>query len=117
MSAINTSRAVEKEIRAIARDNFLAVLRFWQDSDKTVPLNITASTFKMQVRDKAGALIVEFTMTSGLTIQNTNELAFDKKLDVALGRYRYDLVRITGTVEATIMRGDFVVVERETQTT
>ena len=94
--------------------------KFFQDEAKTVPLDISGSTFKMDVvNPKTGKIILQFaTGGSGLTIQNTNELHFAKTKDqmkVAPGIYEYDLDKIDGAVVATIQDGEFTIFEERTK--
>lgn len=121
---LSLSNPITVDITCKRGDTFtIDSLRFWQDADKTIPLDITSYTFKMEVRNAANEVVLLFDMSSGFTISDTNLLeikkeATDMEIDASpVGQpYVYDL-QMTDDVlyVSTIMKGYFVVTQDVTQ--
>lgn len=123
MAKIDLSNAVKVPITCKRGNTFiLDYLRFWQDAAKTVPLDITGYTFKMEVKVKeVGTVILTFS-GSDFTISATNKLeitkdATDMLVDASpIGDpYEYDLVMtdLSSNV-TTIIYGDFTIEDNVT---
>lgn len=112
----NSSVAVEVEIICKHGDTFSRKIRFWQDAAATVPLDVSASTFKMNVIVKANKAptVIAFDMGSGITFDAINIISLDKTAEeieeLQPGRYNYDLeqTKMDGSV-LTILKGFFTV--------
>lgn len=111
---IDLTSAEEFKITCMQGDAISPGIKFWLDEAKTDPRPLAGIVFLLQIRDKAGDLIKEFTMTDGLTIENVNELWIESVMSVDPGTYRYDLVEVEDDLPITVIRGDFVVKKRET---
>lgn len=113
-SESNSNVAVKHNITCKRGDTFSRIFKYWADSAKTVPVDITGSTFELKVFDeKREKEILRFTAASGLAISDTNTLTLSKtKTEMLLrpGVYIYDLEKTTGAVGLTIMEGDFNIV-------
>lgn len=94
-------------------------LKFWSDSAKTVPLDITGNSFAMQVKDINGLIILSFTMASDFTIVPLNILEIKKTATNMMvpaspnsAPYLYDLeMTDTSLNVSTIMKGSFIVLQ------
>jgi hypothetical protein len=123
MSSATTSNSSVASIHHIIcykGDSFARIFKFWQDDAKTQPLDITTSTFKVEVRNKVNKrTVLSFTSGAGLTIQNVNELVLSKsktEMQIDAGVYQYDVQRTLATTEViTIIRGDFKVEDDTTK--
>lgn len=114
---IDAAGAAKEEIRAFQGCTFVMLLKF-KDADGN-PIDVMGSTFLLQARDSAGNVIVEMSTADGggMTCQNTNELSFDvpaEDMDVAPGRYPYDLIETTYEEETLpCMYGDFLIQKKQ----
>lgn len=112
-SESNSSVAVVHDIKCKRGDTFSRIFKYWSDTAKTVPVDITGSTFKLKVFEvKTQTEILLFTMDAGLSISDTNILTLTKnatQMILKAGVYSYDLEKTTGTVVLTIMKGDFII--------
>ena len=115
---INLIGEEKASIKTKRGDSFiLQTMRFWTDEAKTIPLDITNYTFAMEVKDTDGNIILSFTMASGFTIQNTNELVVSKTAEEMLVKanedgetYFYDLESTDDNdVVKTIIGGTFFI--------
>lgn len=101
MSAVaNTIAGPELKIIAMAGVTFNPIWRFFDDEAKQAPSDLNGSAFRMNVKNKAGDIILEFSTEEdgGFTIQNGNELAVHKSevdMDVEPGCYRFTLIETT----------------------
>lgn len=75
MATINLSTAQDVTIKCKRGDTFsLDTIRFWSDAAKTIPIDISGDSFKMEVKDSAGTVILTFITPDNFTIHDTNEL-------------------------------------------
>lgn len=116
----STSIAAAHDITCKRGDNFLMLFKYWQDDAKTIPLDISAASFKMDVvNTKKQSTVLNFaTGGSGMTIANTNELTLTKtavQMQVEAGVYVYDLQKTVSGVVQTIMKGSFTIENDVTQ--
>lgn len=96
-------------------------LDFYADTAKTIPIDISADTFAMQVKDADDVLILDFVSPTNFTVSGTysNHLAIT--MDAAsmlvdaspIGQpYKYDLQWTTaGGDVTTLMYGQFVITQ------
>jgi hypothetical protein len=98
------------DIVVYAGDTLSESLKF-KDATGTVE-NLTGSTFKMDIKNNAGAVVLALTMADGLSLINTNtELLLTKTvISLTPGEYLYELQRTypTGAVK-TKMVGKFII--------
>jgi hypothetical protein len=115
---INLSNAVNAPIKCKRGDTFLLKdIRFWSDSAKTVPLDITGYDFAMEVKDANDVVILSFTTPTNFNIHDTNELdiempADDMKVEPSPeGQpYVFDIeMTDTNDVVTTIIKGTFTI--------
>jgi hypothetical protein len=117
MTKIDLSQAAKAQITCKRGDTFqLESMRFWTDANKTIPLDITGFDFEMDVKNRAGELIVAFT-SADFVISDTNRLDVIKSSSgmlvpaSPLGQpYQYDLemTDLSGVI-STILYGDFII--------
>lgn len=117
---VNTAIAAVQNITCKRGDDFVIKFKYWQDAAKTVPLNITGATFKLDVFNvKKQTVVLSFaTGGGGMTIANTNELTLVKtatEMVVEPGVYTYDLQKTVSGVVLTIMKGLFTIENDVTQ--
>jgi len=115
---INLSDAETVAIKCKQGDTFkIETIRFWSDAAKTVPIDITNDTFKMEVKDSEGTIILTFDTPTNFIIHDTNELDITKDgADMLVdaspnGRpYIYDVewIKDSGEIK-TFMKGNFTV--------
>lgn len=113
----NSSVAAEVNIRCYRGDTFKRILTFWSDAEKTIPLDVSADTFKLNVvkanlKTKASP-VLSFTMAAGIAITDDNEVTFTKtaaQMALKADTYTYDLqhTKADGTV-ITVQMGDFII--------
>jgi hypothetical protein len=106
---IDLREYVVADILVYAGDTISESLKF-RDAMGTLE-NLTGSTFKMDVKDSAGTVVVAFEMGSGLSLINGNtELLLSKPGITITGEYDYDLQRTypDGSVK-TKMGGKFII--------
>lgn len=118
----NSSLAAKVNIKCYRGDTFIRVMRFWSDALKTVPIDITEDTFKLNVvktnlKTKSNP-VLSFTMVDGMEITDDNELTISKtaaQMAVLAGTYTYDLqqTKADGTV-ITLQVGDFIIEDDRT---
>lgn len=110
----NSDVAVNQPIRCKRGDTFWRGFEYYSDASYSVPIDITASTFKMDVSTANGITkIFSLTLGDGLTITAPNILEITisaEDMEVNAGTYKYDLEKtlVDGTV-TTIMEGSFTV--------
>lgn len=107
--------ATRENITWIAGDTFNVTMRFYSDAAKTVPVNLTGRTYRMQIRDKeTNDELLTATTGDGITIggASSNELAFSFLMDVDAGTHVYDLQETNGTVITTLV-GGYVTIKNE----
>lgn len=75
MAVINLADAVREDF-VVTRGDTLAMgtNRFWSDSAKTVPIDITGDSFKMEVKDAEGTIILTLVTPTNFVIHDTNEV-------------------------------------------
>lgn len=116
----NSAIAAEHNIICYRGDTFERVFVYWQDAAKTNPLNLSGSTFKINVIEENADFpfpILTFVIGSGLTITAPNILTMAKtavQMEVAPGVYKYDIQKTTGVNVVTIMFGLFTIIKDET---
>lgn len=115
---INLSDAENVPIKCKRGDSFLIeTIRFWSDSAKTVPIDISGDSFKMEVKDANDVVILSFVTPTNFNIHDTNELdivATGLQMEVEPNPegepYVYDVewTKSTGEVK-TFMKGNFTI--------
>lgn len=120
MSTIYANNPSKNPIVCFQRSTFALTLIFYDDEDKTIPSDLGGSSFRMEVRDKADNVILEFSTDTdgGMTIED-NMLHIDKtadEMDVEPGTYKYDLneTNYEGD-EIPHMYDDFIINKKQTQ--
>jgi len=77
-----------------------------------VPIDLVGSEPRVQIRTKAGELLDDFALGDGLTV-GTNTLYWTidsaRSEGYALGKYKYDVEVLIGTMKRTYLAGSFVV--------
>lgn len=116
----NSSIAVCHDIICKKGDTFFREFRYWQDVDKTIPVDITSSTFAMDViENKNRKPVLSFEIGSGFTITAPNILTASKtatQMDIPEGNYKYDLQKTLGDgTVITIQKGIFTIEDDDTQ--
>lgn len=96
-----------------AGDTLPLTLTFWKDSAKTIPLDFTTGTLKMQVRKKLlGDVLTEMTVGAGLAVSGAGNNILSIKKDILLvgGTYVYDMeFKLTSDSSiSTILGGKFL---------
>lgn len=113
MSTSNSSIATQHNIVCKRGDTFLRQFIFWANAAKTIPADITGSTFKASIVGGCDdSQILLFDMANGFSITPDNILFMSKTADqmkITPGNYRYDLQQITGDTITTIMKGKFTI--------
>lgn len=118
----NSNNASRAPIRCMRGDSFERILRFWQDDAKTIPEDITANTYKAEVRknDFTDPVLI-FDMTNGgFTFSGVQDLLMVKThLQMAVplpGSYTYDVEETLpdGSVN-TIIKDVFIIDNDETR--
>lgn len=109
----NSSIAALHNIICKRGDTFSRVFTFFTDSTKTIPLDITASTFKLSVKNSLNVIILEFTEPTSITLSSTNILTFHKseiEMSIGAGSYKYDLQKTLSNGNIlTIIKGTFTI--------
>ena len=110
----NSSNAACLDIVCLKGDTFLRELIFWEDKYKTIPVDITGFTFKMQVRKgRLCTVILSFDMSDGIAITPTNKLTLSKTAlemsSLPVGTFDYDIERTSGSVVTTFIKGSFII--------
>jgi hypothetical protein len=118
MASINLADAVREDITVTRGDSLaMGTNRFWSDSAKTVPIDISGDTFKMEVKDSAGTIILTLVTPTNFVIHDTNEVdivASNTQMEVEPSPngqpYSYDIewTKSTGVVK-TYQYGYFVI--------
>ena len=113
---ITLSNAVKIPIVCKRANTFvLKSIKFYSDVAKTIPLPIVGYTFRMEVKNESGEVILLFVTPTNFTIHDTNQLDINMsstgmtvESSPVGDPYSYDLV-ITDTSSAisTIMYGAF----------
>ncbi len=117
----NSDIAAEHNIIHRRGDTFERIMRYWSDAARTVPVDITGSTFKINVVEENADfpfIILSFEIGSGLAITAPNILTMSKtatEMKVTPGIYYYDIQKTTGSTVVTIQFGTFTVNREETQ--
>jgi hypothetical protein len=76
---VNLANAATVNITCKRGDTFsFGPIRFWSDAAKTIPINITAYTFAMKVKDADDNTILTFTGASEFVVTSTNILTITK---------------------------------------
>jgi hypothetical protein len=105
----NSAIAAQLNIRAQKGDNFERVFKFWTDSSKTVPIDITDIQFLIQVLSSNQSIILDFTPVitapNILTISQTNTA-----MNIPAISYSWYIKEI-GTNTLTIISGYFQLVD------
>jgi hypothetical protein len=93
-----------------------SVFTLFKDS---VPVNLSASEVRIQIRRKATSATAEVTLTEadGITVggASSNQVTLSKRVNIAAGNYVWDMLVITGTVYKTYIGGKFEMVEEVTE--
>lgn len=110
----NSSIAAEHDIICKRGDTFKRQFRYWTDAAKTVPMDITADSFAIQVIENRNKKpLLSFTIGDGLSIVDPNILVAQKtKTEMLLtaGNYKYDIQKtLSDTSVVTIMKGTFTI--------
>jgi hypothetical protein len=117
---INLVNAQPANIRCKRGDTFLfETLRFWSDTAKTVPIDISGHTFAMEVKDADDVVILTFAGASEFVVSGAGDnyltvtkAAADMLVDASPDGepYKYDLEMTDGSgVVSTIMKGNFTI--------
>ena len=117
MTVSNSDIAVTQDFSCVRGDSFNRVFKFWTDDTKTTPVDITAMTFRMQVKvGSDSSPLLSFTIGAGFTITAPNILTMSKT-DVEMqglqtGGVKYDIEQTDaeGNV-TTIFRGSFIIIK------
>lgn len=111
----NSSIAVEHDIICKRGDTFWRGFRYWQDSAKTNPVDITSSDFNMDVVGSPNLKpIFSFSLDNGLSITGINILELDMTAMAMQvtdgGNFVYDLQKTLNDGRIiTIMKGAFII--------
>lgn len=116
MPDISTVAAVTQNFTAYGGDTWNLPLKFWSDTDATIPINITTYVFAIDIKSKQlGAPKISLTIGDGLTITAPNILTINKKLDLKGGVYFYDLeLTLPDTSTVTWSTGTLTIIQDTT---
>lgn len=118
MTTSNTSTAAIHNIIHRRGDSFPRIFRFYSDSQRTTPLNISSHQFKCEVRRPGSSNnpVLTFQNGNGFTIggQNNNELTMYKtseEMSIDAGVYEYDIQQEVDGKVKTIITGSFKIID------
>jgi hypothetical protein len=93
-----------------------SVFTLFKDS---VPVNLSSSEVRIQIRRKATSSTAEVTLTEadGITVggASSNQVTLSKRVNIAAGNYVWDMLVITSGVYKTYIGGKFEMVEEVTE--
>jgi len=120
MIKINLTNAAPVALTCKRGDTFIFDgLDFWSDTAETIPIDISADDFKMEVKDEADAIILTFVSPTNFTVSGTgdNHLKITMPatdMEVAASPngqpYKFDLQWTDSTnIVRTVMKGTFTI--------
>jgi hypothetical protein len=96
----------------------MMTLKFYEDQDRTLPINVSSFTFKLMAKNSTGVTQFTFTNVDFALQANTNErkitLTSATTTSYPLGEFAYDLQVTTPTGNYTYMVGYIQVQEQIT---
>lgn len=117
MSEVSSQLPVSLNFSMWKGDTFKKTLTFTDVSGNA--LNLSTATIKMQIRKKAGEPVLQtLSINNGIVVSGTNNVVFNKVIDIEGGTYRYDIeVTFQSGVVRTYVSGQFKVMDDITRTT
>lgn len=123
MPEVSTISAKQQDLKCYGGDTWALILKFWSDTAKTIPIDISSYVFALEIKNKAtdATPLLRLTEGNGLTFiasADNNELDIEKKILLKGKAYVYDLqITYTDLTIQTYMYGAFTVMQDVTENT